>query len=72
MVFLLALIGLVAVTVVVWRAFGPDQDPSRGRALGPDDDPEFLRGIGTGPARHRPVDESGDDAGDGGGPTTTA
>lgn len=62
MIYLLALIGLVAMTVVVWRAFGPEAGPSGGgRVTGPDDDPDFLRGIDTGTARRGPADDSGDE-----------
>jgi len=48
-VYLFAIIGLVALTAVFWRAFGP-QSASRPatRVVGPDDDPEFLRRLGPG------------------------
>jgi hypothetical protein len=42
-IYLLALIGLVTLAVLLWKAFGPDtQAPPAGRVVGPDDDPEFL------------------------------
>ena len=42
MIYLLALIGLVAVIVLFWKAFGPTTQAPAGRVVGPDDDPEFL------------------------------
>ncbi|MFC4605122.1 hypothetical protein [Rhodococcus kronopolitis] len=42
MIYLLALIGLVTLAVLLWKAFGPDLRPPAGRVVGPDDDPEFL------------------------------
>ncbi|MGW1743222.1 hypothetical protein ACWCPQ_30940 [Nocardia sp. NPDC001965] len=47
MMYLLALIAIVAIVVLCWKAFGPGRDtpapgPARKRVLGPDDDPEFL------------------------------
>ncbi|MFF0815865.1 hypothetical protein ACFYVR_12055 [Rhodococcus sp. NPDC003318] len=42
MIYLLALIGLVTVAVLLWKAFGPDSEATGGRVMGPDDDPEFL------------------------------
>ncbi|GAB2930830.1 hypothetical protein GCM10027047_29140 [Rhodococcus aerolatus] len=63
MIYLLALIGLVAVTVVMWRALGTDEPPARGGGVrGPDDDPDFLRGIDTGTARRRSADPGSHDA----------
>lgn len=51
MAYLLALIAVVAVAMLCWKAFGP-QRPNRigagrtaarrNRVMGPDDDPEFL------------------------------
>jgi hypothetical protein len=41
-IYLLALIGLVAVIVLFWKAFGPTSHAPAGRVIGPDDDPEFL------------------------------
>ena len=57
MTYLLALIAVVAIVVLCWKAFGPERTagsprPSRSplrkrsqRVLGPDDDPEFLWGL---------------------------
>ncbi|PXX64992.1 hypothetical protein DFR70_10453 [Nocardia tenerifensis] len=52
MTYLLALIAVVAVAVLCWKAFGPERgagpsatpsrSPQRKRVVGPDDDPEFL------------------------------
>ncbi|WP_063045430.1 hypothetical protein [Nocardia pseudovaccinii] len=49
MTYLLALIAVVAVAVLCWKAFGPEKtagpptrSPQRKRIMGPDDDPEFL------------------------------
>lgn len=52
MTYLLALIAVVAVAVLCWKAFGPEKSadpttpsprtPQRKQVLGPDDDPEFL------------------------------
>lgn len=49
MIYLLALIGAIAVVVLLWRAFvarptsvAPPRRPPK-RSLGPDDDPDFLR-----------------------------
>ncbi|WP_067654139.1 hypothetical protein [Nocardia harenae] len=44
MMYLLALIAVVAVAVLCWKAFGPagSSAPQRKRTVGPDDDPEFL------------------------------
>ncbi|HEX2299588.1 MAG TPA: hypothetical protein VHH34_13930 [Pseudonocardiaceae bacterium] len=43
--YLLAAIGAATVTVLLWKAFGP-QFPGREQpAVAPDDDPEFLRGL---------------------------
>lgn len=62
MIYVLALIGLVTLGVLFWRAFGPDAGAvAPGRAVGPDDDPEFLRRIDPGVARGQGTD--GDDAG---------
>jgi hypothetical protein len=32
-------------TVLLWKAFGPQRPGGRRPALAPDDDPEFLRGL---------------------------
>ncbi|MGN2635691.1 hypothetical protein ACWEKT_32675 [Nocardia takedensis] len=48
MIYLVALIAVVAVAVLCWKAFGPRiSDPSprssrHKRIMGPDDDPDFL------------------------------
>ncbi|WP_072804458.1 hypothetical protein [Rhodococcoides yunnanense] len=42
MIYLLALIGLIAVIVLFWKAFGPTTQAPAGKVVGPDDDPEFL------------------------------
>ncbi|MEU7633996.1 hypothetical protein AB0C34_29155 [Nocardia sp. NPDC049220] len=51
MIYLLALIAVVTIAVLCWKAFGPEKagrttpqahSPRRRRAIGPDDDPEFL------------------------------
>jgi hypothetical protein len=57
MIYVLALIGAIAVVVLLWRAFvaRPAGVAPRRRSVAPDDDPEFLRGLGE---RKRP-DEDG-------------
>lgn len=51
MAYLLALIAVVAVAMLCWKAFGPQRAnrigagrsvSRRNRVIGPDDDPEFL------------------------------
>ncbi|WP_084479141.1 hypothetical protein [Nocardia jejuensis] len=49
MTYLLALIAVVAVAMLCWKAFGPQRPAGTGpaptrrnRILGPDDDPDFL------------------------------
>ncbi|MFI5714400.1 hypothetical protein [Nocardia sp. NPDC051750] len=47
MMYVLALIAIVAIAVLCWKAFGPGRPisapgPARRRVMGPDDDPEFL------------------------------
>ena len=43
MMQLLALIGLITVAVLMWKAFGPQRsEPHNVPVRGPDDDPEFL------------------------------
>lgn len=46
MVYLLALIGLVTVIVLLWKAFGSEGRAPVGRVSGPDDDPDFLWKLG--------------------------
>lgn len=61
MLYLLALIGLVALAVLAWRAFGPEAGSAPPpRTLGPDDDPDFLRRIDPG-SRHSSDGDPGDD-----------
>ncbi|MEV0434381.1 MULTISPECIES: hypothetical protein [Nocardia] len=63
MTYLLALIAIVAIAVLCWKAFGPERpSPNPGPAarrpiLGPDDDPEFLWRL-----RKQPRDDSGPEA----------
>ncbi|HEX2263382.1 MAG TPA: hypothetical protein VHH52_06395 [Pseudonocardiaceae bacterium] len=52
--YVMAAIGMAAVTALLWKAFGP-QRPAARSVLAPDDDPEFLRGLN----RERP--EPGDE-----------
>ncbi|MFR9753766.1 hypothetical protein ACL02S_22395 [Nocardia sp. 004] len=51
MTYLLALIAVVTIAVLCWKAFSPERtgptapqerSPQRRRVIGPDDDPEFL------------------------------
>ncbi|WP_405134524.1 hypothetical protein [Nocardia sp. NBC_01388] len=49
MTYLLALIAVVAVAMLCWKAFGPQRPARTGaasaphkRVIGPDDDPDFL------------------------------
>ncbi|MFI5780370.1 hypothetical protein [Nocardia sp. NPDC051570] len=67
MTYLLALIAVVAVAVLCWKAFGPEpshrigagRKPShRNRIVGPDDDPEFLWRISR---QHRDGGDPGPD-----------
>lgn len=52
MLYLLVLIGLVAMIVAIWAATGRRHKPAPPpRMLAPDDDPEFLRRLNE---RHRP------------------
>lgn len=49
MLYLLAIVGLVALTTLFWRAFGPETTTTAARRVrGPDDDPEFLRRLDPG------------------------
>lgn len=55
MVYLLAVIGAIAVAYLLWRSFGPDRVSAgsrRKRGVGPDDDPEFLRKLAEQAKRH--------------------
>ncbi|MGH3900457.1 MAG: hypothetical protein ACRDTA_19875 [Pseudonocardiaceae bacterium] len=42
--YVMAAIGVTAVTALLWKAFGPQRPVAR-TVLAPDDDPEFLRGL---------------------------
>ena len=42
MMQLLAIIGLITVAVLLWKAFGPQRGGHSAPVHGPDDDPEFL------------------------------
>jgi hypothetical protein len=52
--YVMAAIGMAAVTALLWKAFGP-QRPAARSVLAPDDDPEFLRGLNR--KRPEPGDE---------------
>jgi hypothetical protein len=60
MLYLLAVIGAIAVAVLLWRAFvarPATVAPRRPtRSIAPDDDPEFLRRLGE-HKKKRPDDE---------------
>lgn len=47
MQYVMAAIGVAAVTALLWKAFGP-QRPTARSVPAPDDDPEFLRGLNRG------------------------
>lgn len=50
MIYLLALVGLVTLAVLAWKAFGPaPQNHRHSSVRGPDDDPEFLWRLGHPP-----------------------
>ncbi|WP_206682432.1 hypothetical protein [Dietzia sp. B44] len=44
-IWLFALIGVVTVAILLWRAFGPGSRPAPPRVIAPDDDPDFLRDL---------------------------
>jgi len=49
MLYLFAAIGIVAIAVLLWRAFAPARvhaGTTRPRSIAPDDDPDFLRSLG--------------------------
>jgi hypothetical protein len=54
--YLMAAIGVAAVTTVLWKAVRP-QRPTARSVLAPDDDPEFLRGLNLN--RQQPGDDEG-------------
>ncbi|GAA3365083.1 hypothetical protein [Saccharopolyspora gregorii] len=66
MIYVLAAIGALTVSVLMWRAFGPVRDAAsdgpasapRRAPLAPDDDPEFLRRLAE-QQRDRKNDEQG-------------
>lgn len=45
MIWLFALIGVITVAVLLWRAFGPGSRPEPPHVIAPDDDPDFLRDL---------------------------
>jgi hypothetical protein len=53
--YVLAAIGVAAVTALVWKALRP-QPPAARSVLAPDDDPEFLRGLSR--KRQQPGDDA--------------
>lgn len=64
MIYLLALIGLVAVIVLFWKAFGPASSQSTQRTIGPDDDPDFLWRMNRDAKRGGTDGDTGTDPGD--------
>jgi hypothetical protein len=48
MPYVLAIVGLVIVSVLLWRAVSPNRVGvgTRRRPMAPDDDPDFLRKLG--------------------------
>lgn len=44
MLYLMAAIGVAAVTTLLWKAIGPQRHTVRS-VLAPDDDPDFLRSL---------------------------
>jgi hypothetical protein len=48
MTYVLAMVGLVIVSVLIWRALSPSRVGvgARRRPVAPDDDPDFLRRLG--------------------------
>jgi hypothetical protein len=60
MIYVLALIGAIAVIVLLWRAFVARPEsvaPRRTRSIAPDDDPDFLRRLDE-HKRRRPDDDT--------------
>lgn len=51
--YLLAAVGAVGVTALLWKAFGPQRRAGGRPALAPDDDPDFLRNLN----RKKPDDQ---------------
>ncbi|MFB9905219.1 hypothetical protein [Allokutzneria oryzae] len=58
---MLAAIGAVTISALLWRAFGPEQQSGKPRSatLAPDDDPEFLRRLDERKRRERREPEEG-------------
>jgi hypothetical protein len=46
--YLIAAMGIAAVTAMLWKALRPQRSAARS-VLAPDDDPEFLRGLNRKP-----------------------
>ncbi|SDN15989.1 hypothetical protein [Allokutzneria albata] len=58
--YMLAAIGAVTISALLWRAFGPEQTSKpRAVTLAPDDDPEFLRRLDERKRRERKDPEEG-------------
>jgi hypothetical protein len=59
MIYLLAVVGALAIAVLLWRAFGPESVgvSSRSTTLAPDDDPDFLRKLGEQQRKSRDTPE---------------
>ncbi|MCP3798986.1 hypothetical protein NLX83_06930 [Allokutzneria sp. A3M-2-11 16] len=58
--YMLAAIGAVTISALLWRAFGPEQTSKpRAAALAPDDDPEFLRRLDERKRRERKDPDEG-------------
>jgi len=58
MLYLLAAVGVIAVAVLLWRAFGASPAsvaPRRPGPIAPDDDPDFLRRLDE--RKRRPDDD---------------
>ncbi len=56
MQYVMAAIGLAAVTALLWKALRP-HPPAARSVLAPDDDPEFLRSLNR--KRQQPGDDEG-------------
>ncbi|WP_143261937.1 hypothetical protein [Allokutzneria sp. NRRL B-24872] len=58
--YMLAAIGAVTISALLWRAFGPEHTSKpRSASLAPDDDPEFLRRLDERKRRERKDPEEG-------------
>ena len=64
MLYILALIGVITVAVLLWRAFGPSltggATQQRRRPVAPDDDPEFLWRLARDARRRKKADPKGE------------